>query len=140
MLKIFIILFFLCANAFAIEKVPTDVANSYKLIGIEKTLIGLAESMMSSQGKMIDAITQFVSSSASSKTLSITYKILKNKNELDIKKMKENIFKQSLPKICENPLSNFLIIEMGATYTFNYYDMSNYFLFQLNYSKNNCVS
>ena len=140
MIKLFAITFLLCINAYAVEKVPPDIANSYKLIGVEKTLIGVAESMMSSQGKMVDSITQFVSASASGKTLSSTFKVFKSKSELNISKVKEVIFKQSLTTICGNPLSNFLIVEMGATYTLNYYDTSNFFLFQLNYTKNYCLS
>ena len=140
MVKFFLISFLLCINAYAVEKVPPDIANSYRLIGVEKTLIGVAESMMSSQGKMIDSITQFVSASASGKTLSSTFKISKNKSELNISKVKEIMFKQSLNTICGNPLSYFLIVEMGATYTLNYYDTNNYFLFQSNYTKSNCLS
>jgi hypothetical protein len=140
MIKLFAITFLLCINAYAVEKVPPDIANSYKLIGVEKTLIGVAENMMSSQGKMIDSITQFVSASASGKTLSSTFKIFKGKSELNINKLKEVMFKQSLSTICGNPLSYFLIVEMGATYTLNYYDASNFFLFQSNYTKSNCLS
>ena len=70
---------FLCNYVYAIEKIPQDVANSYKLIGVEKTLIGVAEGMMSTQGKMVDEVTQFISASASGKTISLTYKIFDNK-------------------------------------------------------------
>ena len=138
MIKLFAITFFLCINAYAVEKVPPDIANSYKLIGVEKTLIGFAESLMSGQGKMVDSNTQFISASASGKTLSVTHKIMKDKSDLDVNKIKETMFKQVQTNICSNPLSHFLIVDMGATYTFNYYDKSNYFVFQLNYSKANC--
>ena len=137
---IFITNFFISTSVFCIEKIPQDVASSYRLIGVEKTLIGVAESLMSSQGKMIDGITQFVSASASNKTLSLTYKIFKNKNELNVDKIKNVIYQQSFSTVCFSPLSNFLIVEMNATYTINYYDKSNYFLFQLNYTKNNCTA
>jgi len=138
MVKFFLISFLLCINAYAVEKVPPDIANSYRLIGVEKTLIGVAESMMSSQGKMLDSNTQFVSASASGKTLSVTNKIMKNKSDLDVNKIKETMFKQVQSNTCSNPLSYFLIVDLGATYTFNYYDKSNYFVFQLSYSKANC--
>lgn len=122
----------------AVEKVPQNVANSYRLIGVERTLIGVAESLMSSQGKMVDNITQFVSASASGKTLSMTYKIFKDKKEINVEKLKEIIYKQSYETVCGSALSNFLIVEMNANYTINYYDKNNFFIFQLNYAKNNC--
>jgi len=140
MIKFFILTYLLSTNAYAVEKVPPDIANSYRLIGVEKTLIGAAESMMSSQGKMIDGTTQLVSASASGKTLSTTYKILIDKSDLDINKIKEAMQKQMNSVLCLNPLSYFLIVEMGATYTVNYYDKRNYFAFQLNYSKADCLS
>jgi len=125
-------------NIFAVEKVPHDIANSYRLIGVEKTLIGVAENMMASQGKMIDSITQFISSSASDRVLLFTYKIFKNKNELDIPKVKSKIYNQSISAICSNPLYNFIIVEMGAIFTINYYDLNNLFLFQIKFLKNDC--
>ena len=140
MFKIFIFTFLLYLNVHATEKVPTEIANSYRLIGVEKTLIGVAENMMSSQGKMIDSITQFISASSSGKTLLSTFKIFKNKNELDVGKVKEVMFRQSIATICGNPLSYFLIVEMGATYTLNYYDKNNFFIFQSTYTTKNCQS
>ena len=136
--SIFLGIIFFTNNASAIEKIPQDIANSYRLIGVEKTLIGVAESMMASQGKMIDNITQFVSSSASDKILLFTYKIFKNKNELDIPKVKSKIYNQSISAICSNPLYNFILVEMGAIFTINYYDLNNLFLFQIKFQKNDC--
>ena len=43
MFKIFVFTFLLCLNVHAIEKVPTEIANSYRLISVEKTLIGVAK-------------------------------------------------------------------------------------------------
>ena len=140
MLKFFIIPLFFCCNAFAVERIPQGVENSYRLIGVEKTLIGVAEGMMSSQGRMLDSNTQFVSASASGKTLSSTNKILKDKSDLNITQIKEAMYKQLKSVVCSNPLAYFLIVDMGATYTFNYYDKSNFFVFQLIYSKQNCLS
>ena len=140
MFKFFIITLFFCFNAFAVERIPPGVESSYRLIGIEKTLIGVAESRMSAQGKMIDSNTQFISASASGKTLSFTHKILKEKSDLSISTIKEAMYKQLQSAICVQPLSYFLIVDMGATYTFNYYDKSNFFVFQLNYSKKDCLA
>jgi hypothetical protein len=140
MSKLLLIFFFFCFSVWAVEPVPPGVANSYRLIGVEKTLIGVAEGLMAAQGKMIDNITQFVSASASGKTLSSTYKISKSKSELNINKLKEGVFKQYLETVCGNPLLYFLVVEMGATYTLNYYDSSNLFIFQLNYTKKNCLT
>jgi hypothetical protein len=140
MFKFFIITTLFCFNAFAVEKIPPNVESSYRLIGVEQTLIGVAENRMTAQGKMIDSNTQFISASASGKTLSFTHKILKDKSDLSISKIKEVMYKQLQAAICVQPLSYFLIVDMGATYTFNYYDKSNFFIFQLNYSKKDCLS
>ena len=128
----------LCNIGYALEKIPQDVANSYKLIGVEKTLIGVAEGMMSTQGKMVDDITQFISASASGKTISLTYKIYQRKNEINIDQVQLKILKKSIPLICKSPLSNFLIYDMDAKFTVNYYDMNNMFLFRFNFSSTNC--
>lgn len=135
---LYLYVFIFTNNAFAVEKIPQDIANSYRLIGVEKTLIGVAENMMASQGKMIDSITQFVSSSASERVLLFTYKIFKNKNEIDIPKVKSKIYNQSISAICSNPLYNFILVEMGAIFTIYYYDLNNLFLFQIKFQKNDC--
>jgi len=140
MRQVFIWILFVafCNISYAVEKIPQDVANSYKLIGVEKTLIGVAEGMMSTQGKMVDEVTQFISASASGKTISLTYKIFENKKDMNLDQVKLKIIKKSVPLICKSPLSSFLIFDMGADFTVNYYDKNNLFLFRLGFSNTNC--
>jgi hypothetical protein len=128
----------LVSSGHSFERPPSEIVNSFRAIGIEKTLSGIVEEIKKRNGAMLDSKTKQLSVSSSGKNLNSKIQLIIRKRDVDIFEIRSIVEKNTIPMICTTPINVMTITDMGAIYTSHYYDMGNEFLFSISIDRDTC--
>lgn len=139
MRKIVLLCFsFLSVSSFSLERPPQNVSMAFSALGIEKTLTIFADELKKKNGTMLDERTRQINVGANGKNLNSTLQVSLKKSEVNVSDLKRLVEKKLIPMTCTAPINVMTITDMGARYTFHYYDSGHEFLFSSTVDKETC--